>query len=485
MLERLLNTVPMSRTGLIVVHDVLVVVASLPLVAWLIGPAVFDGARAAYIMATLPILAVASALAAIAVSPQRGVWRYIGNAEIMRAALFVFVALAFSHVGQVFLGHHAPIAPLVPVFQFLLATFLLLASRIAYSEAVRRAKLDTGWAGSRERILLVGSGDGAALFQHLVAHEPQSHYEVVGILANGHGRHRTIGGVSVLGSFAEFDRVLATLRVQDMTPTRVVVTCPHHVLGRAAVYGVMRRAHVHRLPVLQLPDVMRLRHQHWPAEPGDDEAWVGAEERAFYPVLKRGTDAVLAASALLVCAPFLLLIGAMVAATLGRPVFFVQIRPGLGRRPFKLWKFRTMRDPVDEDGRALTDAERTPWFGWLLRRTRLDELPQLWNVLNGDMTLIGPRPLLAADLDRMADGGVARCRIRPGITGWAQVNGGHQLTADEKLALDLWYAEHASLRLDALIVTRTLLMMLWGERRNTEAIASALGHRSPAVIAAE
>jgi lipopolysaccharide/colanic/teichoic acid biosynthesis glycosyltransferase len=132
-----------------------------------------------------------------------------------------------------------------------------------------------------------------------------------------------------------------------------------------------------------------------------------------------------------------------------------------------------MRDPTDAAGRPLSDAARTPWAGRLLRRLRVDELPQLWNVVVGDMSLIGPRPLLAGDLDTMPDGGRARLVVRPGITGWAQVNGGHQLTADEKLVLDLWYAANADLKLDLLIAWRTVLMVVFGERRQPAVIAHA------------
>jgi lipopolysaccharide/colanic/teichoic acid biosynthesis glycosyltransferase len=108
-----------------------------------------------------------------------------------------------------------------------------------------------------------------------------------------------------------------------------------------------------------------------------------------------------------------------------------------------------------------------------LRRFRFDELPQMWNVVRGEMSLIGPRPLLASDLDAMRDGGRARSAVRPGITGWAQVNGGHQLSSEEKLALDLWYVANANLKLDLLIVWRTLLMVVLGERREPAAIANA------------
>jgi lipopolysaccharide/colanic/teichoic acid biosynthesis glycosyltransferase len=201
----------------------------------------------------------------------------------------------------------------------------------------------------------------------------------------------------------------------------------------------------------------------------------------LYPRLKRALDIVASAAILAVTAPLLAMAAAAVAACIQRPVLFVQIRPGLNRRPFRLYKLRTMKDPLDPAGRPRTDAERTPRTGRILRRTRLDELPQLWNVLIGDMALIGPRPLLASDLDAMPDHGLSRSRTRPGLTGWAQVNGGHQLTADEKHALDRWYAENASLTLDLAIIGRTIAMMLMGERRNQSAITTAL---QPAIVRA-
>lgn len=154
-------------------------------------------------------------------------------------------------------------------------------------------------------------------------------------------------------------------------------------------------------------------------------------------MIKRSFEVAVAAVALVGLSPVLGLAALAVAVGIQRPVLVTQVRPGRHRRPYKLVKFRTMRDPIGADGRRLSDADRTPWVGRLLRRVRFDELPQLLNVLVGDMALIGPRPLLAADLDAMPDGGRARSAVRPGITGWAQVNGGHQLTVEEKLALDI------------------------------------------------
>jgi lipopolysaccharide/colanic/teichoic acid biosynthesis glycosyltransferase len=177
-------------------------------------------------------------------------------------------------------------------------------------------------------------------------------------------------------------------------------------------------------------------------------------------MIKRVTDICIAAVALLLAAPLLLLVAIAVRVNLGSPVLFRQQRPGLHGRPFTMVKFRTMRDAIGRDGRPLPDAERLTRFGTLLRSTSLDELPELWNVLRGEMSLVGPRPLLMEYLDRYTPEQARRHEVRPGVTGWAQVNGRNALSWDERFRLDVWYVEHRSLRLDLQILTRTLTMVL-------------------------
>jgi lipopolysaccharide/colanic/teichoic acid biosynthesis glycosyltransferase len=152
----------------------------------------------------------------------------------------------------------------------------------------------------------------------------------------------------------------------------------------------------------------------------------------------------------------ILITAGLVRVSMGSPVLFCQQRPGLGGRPFTLVKFRTMRDATDPAGRPLPDAQRLTRVGRLLRRTSLDELPQLWNVLKGDMSLVGPRPLLMEYLPRYNDRQRRRHDVRPGITGWAQVNGRNALSWEEKFEHDVWYVEHRSLGLDVKIVLMTL-----------------------------
>jgi lipopolysaccharide/colanic/teichoic acid biosynthesis glycosyltransferase len=172
--------------------------------------------------------------------------------------------------------------------------------------------------------------------------------------------------------------------------------------------------------------------------------------------LKRSVDLCLAALGLLVTAPALLTLAIAVKTRLGSPVFFVQTRPGFQGRPFRMVKFRSMTDARDAQGNSLPDGARLTRFGRFLRSTSLDELPELWNVLRGDMSLVGPRPLLTEYLDLYTPAQRRRHDVRPGITGLAQINGRNALTWDEKFAFDVEYVRTLSFALDARVLLRTL-----------------------------
>lgn len=177
-------------------------------------------------------------------------------------------------------------------------------------------------------------------------------------------------------------------------------------------------------------------------------------------VLKRAVDITGAAIGLVLLAPLLLVTAAAVRLFLGRPVFFRQERAGLHQRPFTLVKFRTMRDLRDASGELLPDGERLTRFGRFLRATSIDELPQLWNVLRGDMSLVGPRPLLLEYGPLYSPEQARRHEVRPGITGWAQVNGRNELSWARKFELDVWYVDHRSLWLDLKILATTVKLVL-------------------------
>ena len=187
---------------------------------------------------------------------------------------------------------------------------------------------------------------------------------------------------------------------------------------------------------------------------------------------KRMLDVVGAAAGMVVTSPVQAAAAVAIRREVGSPVLFRQQRPGLGGRPFSLLKVRTMRDAVDASGRVLPDSSRLTPLGRRLRAWSIDELPELWNVLRGDMSLVGPRPLLMEYLPRYTPEQARRHSVRPGVTGWAQVSGRNALSWEEKFELDVWYVDHVSLGLDLRILWRTVRAVV------TRDGISAAGHET-------
>ncbi|MGB1477420.1 MAG: sugar transferase [Marinobacter salsuginis] len=177
-------------------------------------------------------------------------------------------------------------------------------------------------------------------------------------------------------------------------------------------------------------------------------------------MIKRCFDLVASLLALLSLLPVIVATAIVVRIKLGSPVFFRQTRPGRDGRPFQMIKFRTMLDAVDEQGKPLPDSERMTAFGQFLRSSSLDELPELWNVLKGDMSLVGPRPLLMEYLPLYSEEQYRRHEVRPGVTGWAQVNGRNAISWEDKFRLDVWYVDNRSLWLDLKILFLTVKKVL-------------------------
>lgn len=188
--------------------------------------------------------------------------------------------------------------------------------------------------------------------------------------------------------------------------------------------------------------------------------------------MKRICDIAIVLLTAVLWAPLMAGVAVAVLVTMGRPVLFTQLRPGLRGRPFRLFKFRTMLKQAPVGERARSDAERLTAFGRFLRSTSLDELPELWNVLIGDMSLVGPRPLLMQYLPLYTPEQARRHEVRPGITGWAQVNGRNAISWEERFALDVWYVDHESLCLDLAILWRTLAKIMTREGITAEGEAT-------------
>ena len=189
--------------------------------------------------------------------------------------------------------------------------------------------------------------------------------------------------------------------------------------------------------------------------------------------MKRFLDIAISASLLLVLAPALALIAVLIRFWMGPPVLFIQPRPGKYGAVFPLMKFRTMSNALNGDYQATRELSRVTGLGSILRRTSLDELPQLWNVLKGDMSLVGPRPLLVEYLPLYSEQQSRRHEVRPGITGWAQINGRNAISWEDKFRLDVWYVDNQSLGLDFIILARTFVKAVMGVGLNQSSTAIA------------
>ena len=360
----------------------------------------------------------------------------------------------------------------LPLLQFVLAGGLLIVSQSAfrawrlYRQEGRTLKLfEDAAPDAHVNVVIVGVTALAEAYLRAVDEfGAASRLRVVGLL--GH-RPRHAGRTAV-GRAEDLRDILATLDVHGAGVDRVVVACRASDLFAAARRELFDLEGVVDIQVLDAwLDVAR-------GAPPDGarfaipEALRVANRRRLYWPVKRLLDVVGACVGLAVLGPVLAVAAVPLACSVGLPVLFWQQRPGLGGRPFRLYKLRTMRPAHDHSGRLLTDAERTSGVGTFIRRTHLDEVPQLVNVLAGNMSFIGPRPLLPRDqvaCDR------ARLLVRPGLTGWAQVTGGRAISAGDKAALDVWYIQNATFALDVSIAVRTAGIVLFGERVDHAAIA--------------
>jgi len=195
-------------------------------------------------------------------------------------------------------------------------------------------------------------------------------------------------------------------------------------------------------------------------------------EGSMYLFVKRVIDMIISGIGLIILSPLLVIISLVILMQMGMPILLKQMRPGLNGKPFHMYKFRTMTDERDEQGNPLSDEQRLTRLGRFLRSTSLDELPELFNVLKGDMSLVGPRPLLMQYLDRYTPEQARRHEVRPGITGWAQVNGRNAITWEEKFALDVWYVDNQSLWLDMKILAMTVVQVFRREGISAEGEAT-------------
>ena len=423
-------------------------------------------------------------------------WRYSSVADHLQVILLTVLAILFALVLTFALNRLEPVARSLPVFQAALIVSTLLAARsIARIWHTRQIQNNgNGHVNEQphETVLLVGVNAVAELFLLSVKEFASQRVQVAGVLAEDSGlRGRAIQQKPVLGTVEELQEVLQSLEVHGVTIDRIVVATPANQLRPRCLEILLEFENSSNIFVQFLSERLGFEGASQKQSVRSVlERNSGAEQRAVsrvtsvidvnqnstpkpFRVGKRIVDIFGATLLVLTLTPVAIAVGFIVALDIGFPVVFWQQRPGLYGRPFRLYKFRTMRAPHDKHQRRISDDQRSSTVGQILRRTRLDELPQLYNVLVGDMSLIGPRPLLPCD---QAPEYAARLSVRPGITGWAQVNGGRIISTSDKLILDIWYVKNASLVRDLVIVIRTVKMVLFGDRINAEAVNQARSH---------
>ena len=421
---------------------------------------------------------------------QNRLWLYtsLSDVTVIAAAAASGVLLVTASVA--ILLPDAVFSRAVPVLHFLFVLLPIVALRILVRSlrnsrylagAHRKGFSEIKAAGNGpDHVIIVGANSLAELYLRAVSELARESIEVVGIVDEDPAKHRhQIRSQEILGRPQDLSGILQELRIRGIVVKSLVVCCQWTALSQPAQDALRAHGKDWSLRFVFLNKFLDLMQsgQVRPVYATDlpNRAAPLPEPRqarvSDYLKIKRGVDFVLALGLSIVLSPVLLVVALVVATNLGVPCLFWQKRPGYRGRVFKVYKFRTMRSPCDADGNRIPDERRQTVVSRLLRRLRLDELPQLYNVLKGDMALIGPRPLLPVDLPQ---GASLRQQLRPGVTGWAQVNGGRLLGAEEKLALDLWYARHASFWLDMKIVLLSLLMVVRGEREDRGAIREAV-----------
>lgn len=319
----------------------------------------------------------------------------------------------------------------------------------------------------KEHILVVGAGQLSLLFIKLLdAYRPGCH-EVFGILDDRPETiGRKVGGVPIIGRLRDLQVLMDEYAVHGIQTDRVVIAGDRNLFEEEELSWAQNVCDKFAIPLDFFPDLVGIRvpYPNVLCRIPEELNRATSFQLPAYFKYKSVADTCTAFACLIVFAPLLALAALLVLIDLGTPVLFWQQRIGRGGQKFLLHKFRTLRPPFDACGAPIAHEDRISATGRFLRKTRLDELPQLFNVLVGEMAIIGPRPLLPEDQPSDPE---VRLRVRPGITGWAQVNGGKLLSPEEKDRLDEWYVRNAAPSIDLRILLATVRVVVFGERRAT------------------
>ena len=317
-----------------------------------------------------------------------------------------------------------------------------------------------------EHVIIIEASRLAWFFSKMIEELAPGAYQIVAILdERPRLKHRSLNGYPIIGAPADLEKVIADYAMHGVRIDKVVVAAQPEDLSVRAWAEVGRVCRTLEIELEVLPNRL-MSHKTAAGEdtviaPEPAEAAIVSPgelqlDRPFWKI-KRAIDFIVALAVTIVSSPFAVIVGACVLFDVGIPIVFWQRRVGRNGAPLHLYKFRTLHTLFDRTTKERREVQEPSPIGRFLQRTRLDELPQLWNVLSGSMSLIGPRPLLPVD---QPNDFTIRLTVRPGLTGWAQVCGGKSISVEEKTALDEWYIRHASLSLDLTIVLQTIGMLL-------------------------
>jgi lipopolysaccharide/colanic/teichoic acid biosynthesis glycosyltransferase len=357
----------------------------------------------------------------------------------------------------------------------LIHALILCAGLIAIRAIARLREVDSGIEApaphhGAEQVIIIGATKLSFLFMKFLAAYCPGERRVIALLDSPRMIGRSVFGVPIVGPPGRLQPIIDEFAEHGVSIDRVVVGGDEDLLGEETLKEVQRVCDQREIPlnfVPQLVGLTALEPQHKAKYPSKPDPTLASMLSPYFR-WKYAFDFVLAAILLVAFAPFFMVAAAATIFDVGFPIVFWQQRLAAGGRTFTIYKFRTLRPPFDQFGEPIHEEKRQSWLGSLLRRLRLDELPQLFNVLVGEMSLIGPRPLLPHDQPANP---TVRLMVRPGITGWAQVNGGTLLTASEKDALDEWYIRNASFSIDLHIMVKTAKVLIWGQSRPDESEA--------------
>jgi lipopolysaccharide/colanic/teichoic acid biosynthesis glycosyltransferase len=332
-----------------------------------------------------------------------------------------------------------------------------------------------------QHIILIGSNRLSALYIDFLRAYAPGRYRVIGLLDDRPEMvGRSVAGICVLGTIVDLLPIINEFKEHGVSTDRIILGGDFDLLSKEAMTEVSHICSEYEIELDYVPRLVGLNELQT-SEAKDHAALEEASHNAFLPSpyfrMKHYVDFCLSLLLTIILLPVFLMIAVVVLLDVGSPIFFWQRRVGIYGQGFHIHKFRTLKPTHDDRKRPFAAADRVSWAGALLRKFRLDELPQLLNVLVGDMSLIGPRPLLPHDQPSDA---TARLMVRPGITGWAQVNGGKLIAAEEKNALDEWYVRNASFWVDLKIIGKTIGFMLSGESRHSHAGMKITATEAPA-----